>query len=117
MSLYNMSFYNEDWRQKLTNFNGMFRILNGISDFHYIPNDYIRPFIDLAKKMYDNKIFLECAVHTTFGIISAEKNHVIYIRPLWSPEDRNNALNVLREEFQQICIHPINSQKMKIKKE
>ena len=88
----------------------MFRILNGISDFYYIPNDYILPFIDLAKKMFDNKIFLECA-HTTFGIISAEKNHVIYIRSLWSPEDRNNALNVLREEFQQICIHPIKFSK------
>ena len=90
-----------------------------LSDFYYIPNNYIDKFIEYAHIMYEEKIFLECAIPAIFGIISAPENHVIYERALWLSE-RKRVINVLHDEFQQIFIHPIkfssNTKKNEVKK-
>ena len=101
---------NLEWKNKITNFFGMYKIFNGFSDLYYIPSYYIQRFIELLKTMYESKIFLECAVHTSFAIISAPKYQVMHIRPLWVKE-KERCINVLYKEFQQFSIHPIKFSK------
>ena len=101
---------NLEWKNKFTNFFGMLKIFNGFSDLYYIPNYYIQRFIELLKTMYESKIFLECAVHASFAIISAPKYQVMHIRPLWVKE-KERCINVLYKEFQQFSIHPIKFSK------
>ena len=101
---------NLEWKENITNFFGIYKIFNGFADLYYIPNYYMSSFTDLLKKMYKNNIFLECAVPTSFAIMSAPKYQIIHIRPLWVKE-RERALNVLHEEFQQFSIHPIKFSK------
>ena len=104
--LYNICDNNLEWKQKVIQFYGMYKIFSGLTDFYYIPNSYMKNYIELIKKMYDSKIFLECAVHTTFAIMAAPKYQVIRIRALYADE-RSRAINVLENEFEQIFIHPI----------
>lgn len=104
--LYKICDNNLEWKKKVTKFFGMYKIFNGFADLYYVPNNYVPQFTELLKKMYDSKIFLECAVPTSFAIISAPKYQVLHIRPLWVQE-RERALNVLYEEFRQFSIHPI----------
>ena len=108
--LYNMCDINLDWKRNMTNFFGVYKIFFGLSDLYYIPQYYINSFIQLAKEMFNSKIFLECAVHAIFAIILAPKYHAIYLRALWGDE-RNQSINVLHDEFQQISIHPIKFSK------
>ena len=56
--------------------------------------------------MYNSKIFLECAVPTSFGILLNKEYQLIYIQPLWG-NNRENALHYLITDYQQITIHPI----------
>ena len=97
---------NTKWKRKITNFYGSYRIVFGLSDLYYIPHYYIKRFIELEREIIKSKIFLECAVQAAFGIISAPKYHIIYLRALWD-EDRKRCINVLHDEFKQISIHPI----------
>ena len=113
-NLYNMCENNLEWKINVTKFFGMYKIFHGLSDFYYIPNYYVLSLIKLIKKMYDAKIFTECALLTSFAIISSPKNQIIYIRALWD-EERERALNVLQKEFKQIFIHPIKFSKEKQK--
>ena len=97
---------NTKWKCKITNFYGSYRIVFGLSDLYYIPHYYIKRFIELEREIIKSKIFLECAVQAAFGIISAPKYHIIYLRALWD-EDRKRCINVLHDEFKQISIQPI----------
>ena len=109
-NLYNICDNNPDWKEKVINFYGMYKIFSGLTDFYYIPNNYMINYIELIEKMYDSKIFLECAVHTSFAIMSAPKYQVIRIRALYAQE-RIKAINFLQKEFEQIFIHPIKFSK------
>ena len=97
---------NSEWKRNITNFFGVYKIIYGIADLYYIPQNYINRFIELGREMINSKIFLECAVQATFAIISAPKYHIIYLRALWGNERKRN-INVLHKEFKQISIHPI----------
>ena len=66
--------------------------------------------------MYDEKVFLECAIPAIFAILSAPKYHSLYIKALWHSE-RKNAINVLYNEFQQLFIHPLKFSNDKNKEE
>ena len=114
--LYGICDKNLDWKKKVTKFYGVYKIFNGFSDFYYIPNNYIVEFIDLVKKMYHSRIFLECAVHTSFAIISAPRYQVIYVRGLYLQE-RDKPIDIMRKEFEQISIHPIKFSKDEFKRD
>ena len=77
---------NSEWKRNITYFLGIYKVISGCSDLYYIPQSYIRRFIELGKEMIKSKIFLECAVQAIFSIISAPKYHIIYIRSLWGDE-------------------------------
>ena len=104
--LNNMYNSNSEWKRNITNFFGVYKIIYGIADLYYIPQNYINRFIELGREMINSKIFLECAVQAIFAIISAPKYHIIYLRALWNDE-RKRSINVLHDEFKQISIHPI----------
>ena len=104
--LNNMYNSNSEWKRNITNFFGAYKVVNGLSDLYYIPQNYISRFIELGREMINSKIFLECAVQAIFAIISAPKYHIIYLRALWNDE-RKRSINVLHDEFKQISIHPI----------
>ena len=97
---------NSEWKRNITNFFGVYKVISGLSDLYYIPQDYIIRFIELGREMLKQKIFLECAVQSIFAIISAPKYHIIFLRALWGNE-RAKCINVLHDEFKQISIHPI----------
>lgn len=97
---------NSDWRNNLIKFEGYFDIPIGNSDFYYIPNHLAFIFFRIFEVMYNSKIFLECAVPTTMGIILSPKYQLINFRGLWGNE-RNNVINYLKKAFDQITIHPI----------
>ena len=56
--------------------------------------------------MYKSKIFLECAVPTTLGIILSKEYQLIHFIGLWGKE-RNNVVEYLHKKYNQITIHPI----------
>ena len=97
---------NIKYKQNYIQFFGYYKLYIGLSDLYYIPNNYITNFIELAQKMYERRVFLECAVPSIFAILSAPKYHSIYIRALWNFE-RKKVIKVLYDEFQQMFIHPI----------
>ena len=105
---------NLEWKQNITNFYGEYKLFTGFSDLYYIPKYYVPNFIKISKKMLDSKIFLECAIDTIFAIISAPKNHIIHIKPLWG-EEREKVINFLHEDFQQLSVHPLKFSKDEIK--
>ena len=57
------------WKRNLINFMGFDSIPITLSDFYYIPNFMAIEFFDIFEKMFNSKVFLECAVPTTMGII------------------------------------------------
>ena len=91
--LFNIAKNNTEWKKNMTNFFGMFNIFNGFADLYYIPNYYVPGFTELLSKMYESRIFLECAVLASFAIISAPKYQLMHIRPLWTKE-RERALTL-----------------------
>ena len=56
--------------------------------------------------MYNSKIFLECAVPTSLGVLLNKEYQLIYFKPLYR-NDRKKALTYLLKDYHQITIHPI----------
>ena len=54
-----------------------------ISDFYYLPNYLFPKFLNIIEIMYKSKLFLECAVPNSMGIILAPKYQYIYFNGLW----------------------------------
>ena len=98
---------NIKWKQNLSRFLGdNYYIPAALSDFYYMPNYFISQLNKIYKIMYNSKIFLECAVPTSFGILLNKEYQLIFIHALWGRE-RRNAINTLLKESLQITIHPI----------
>ena len=104
--LYGMCDNNLNWKINITKFYGTYAIFNGFSDFFYIPDYFIQNFINLLKKMYESRVFLECAVPTSFAIISGPKYQLVEINAYYG-QDRDHILNFLYKDYKQISIHPI----------
>ena len=94
------------WKRNLINFMGFDSIPIALSDFYYIPNFMAIEFFDIFEKMFNSKIFLECAVQNTMGIILYNKYQLINIKPLWEKQ-RFNVINYLKTNYEEITIHPI----------
>ena len=56
--------------------------------------------------MFKSKIFLECAIPNSMGILLASKYQIIKIDALWEKQ-RENSINYLYNKSKQIMIHPI----------
>ena len=56
---------------------GYYEIPTTIADFYYLPNSILPQFIKKKEKMYDSRIFLECAVPTSMGIIKYQKYQLL----------------------------------------
>ena len=97
---------NNKWKLNLTKFLGYYNIPVVVSDFYYIPNNMISQFCQIVKEMYKSKLFLECVIPTTMGIILSKEYQLIHFKPLYRNE-RKKAINYLRKDFKQITIHPI----------
>ena len=97
---------NLEWRNNLIKLEGYFDILIANSDFYYIPNYITFIVFRIFEVMFNSKIFLECAVPTTMGIILYPRYQLIYFKGLWGNE-RKNVINYLKKAFNQITIHPI----------
>ena len=97
---------NLDWKTNLTKFLSFFDIPKTISDFYYIPNNIIKRYLKIIEIMYNSKIFLECAVPSSFGILLLRKYQIIYFKGLWG-ETRRKSINYLIKDYRQITIHPI----------
>jgi hypothetical protein len=107
------------WKNNLRRFYNSNIIAHGISDFFYIPNNFISEFIVVATELYNYRVFLELSVPSIYGIVSKPVYQFIRFSGLWK-EDRKNWLNYLRTADKQMVIHPIkfadiNNQKEVIK--
>ena len=105
-NIYEVLNNNFQWKNNLIKFLGFDDIPISIADFYYIPNYIASKFIIILEKMYNSKIFLECAVPTAMAIVLFHKYQLINIRALWEDE-RKNVINYLKKTFNQITIHPI----------
>ena len=97
---------NIEWKINITKFLSFFDIPIMISDFYYIPQNIINKFLEIIEIMYNSKIFLECAIPSSFGILLLPKYQIIYFKGLWG-EKRKKSINYLIKDFKQITIHPI----------
>ena len=104
--IYKILFKNIKWKLNLIKFLGYFNIPVVVSDFYYIPNKIFSHFCQILKTMYKSKIFLECAIPTTMGIIKSKEYQLIYFKPFYR-EERKKIINYLKKDFRQITIHPI----------
>ena len=104
--LYNLIENNNDWKDNMIKFNGYFEVIFGQSDFFYLPNYYSSRILNIFDKMYKSKIFLECAIPNSMGILLSSKYQIIIINALWN-EERKEAINYLFSKFNQITVHPI----------
>ena len=104
--MYEILSKNFEWKENIIKFFGTFTIQTTLSDFYYLPNDYIHKFCEIIEIMYNSKIFLEIAVPTTHIILSSKKYQIVYYEGLWG-EDRKNAINNLYKHYKEISIHPI----------
>ena len=107
------------WRNNLRRFYNYNIIAHGISDFFYLPNNFIPEFISVATELYKYKVFLELSVPSIYGILLKPLYQFIHFSGLWD-ENRKKWLNYLRNAHKQIIIHPIkfsniNNQKELIK--
>jgi len=105
-SLYKIFDQNNEWKNNLIKFNGLFEVLSGMSDFYYLPNYYASKIIDIFVKFYKSKIFLECAIPNSFGILLAVKYQILIIGALWE-DQRKKIINYLYSKSNQVAIHPI----------
>ena len=85
-SLYNLIERNNIWKNNLIQFNGHFAVLQGLSDFYYIPNKYALKISNLFNNMFKSKIFLECAVPTSIGLLFSSKYQIVSVNELWGIE-------------------------------
>ena len=106
LSLYNLFDDNPDWKINILQFTGYFDLLFNLADFYYLPNHYASKLCNILDKVFKLDIFLECAIPTAFGILSAQKYQIVDIHPLWG-EERNCVINFLFSRTEQISIHPI----------
>ena len=60
---------NLKWKNNLMRFYNSEIIGHGISDFFYLPNNFIPEFISVAEVLYNYKVFLELAVPSIYGIL------------------------------------------------
>jgi hypothetical protein len=87
-------------------FNGYFNVLSGFSDFYYLPNNYALKISNIFQKMFNSRIFLECAIPSSMAILSSSKYQIIYIEALWGNK-RKEVIKFLYSKFDQITIHPV----------
>ena len=106
LPLYNIFNKKTDWKNNMISFNGFFEIIAGMSDFFYLPNYYASKIINAFDEMFKSKIFLECAIPNSFGVLLSSKYEIIQISALWGKQ-RKNWINYLFKKFNQIVIHPI----------
>jgi len=103
---------NPDWKANLTTFLGYYNIPVTIADFYYLPNYIVPRFCKILKELYKSRIFLECAVPTTLGIILSKEYQIILFSGLWG-KNRNRVVEYLHKKYNQITIHPIKFSKIK----
>jgi hypothetical protein len=106
INIHNVLNKNPVWKANLTKFLGDYEIPISIADFYYLPNYLVPKFCKILKEMYKLKIFLECAVPTTMGIILSKEYQIIHFIGLWAKE-RNNFVEYLHKKYNQITIYPI----------
>ena len=106
LPLYNIFNNITNWKNNIISFNGFFEIIAGMSDFFYLPNYYASKICKIFDVMFKSKIFLECAIPNSFGILLAYKYQIIKINALWEKQ-RENSINYLFNKFDQIVVHPI----------
>ena len=104
--LYNIIEKNEEWKNNIIKFNGYFEVIFGMSDFYYLPNYYASKIIYIFDKMYKSRIFLECAIPNSMGILLSPKYQIVFISALWENE-RKKVINYLHSKFNPVMIHPI----------
>ena len=84
IKLYNIINNNSNWKSNFTKFIGYnYYIPFALADFYYIPNYFASRLCEIFKYMYMSKIFLECAVPTSLGILLNKEYQLIYIKALW----------------------------------
>ena len=106
LPLYNIFNNKIDWKNNIISFNGFFEIIHGNSDFFYLPKYYASKICNIFDRMFKSKIFLECAIPNSMGILLASKYQIIKINTLWEKE-RENSINYLYNHSKQIMVHPI----------
>ena len=106
VTLYNIFNNKIGWKNNIISCNGFFEIMVGMSDFFYLPNYYASKICNIFDTMFKSKIFLECAIPNSMGILLASKYQIIKIKPLWKKE-RENSINYLYNKYDQIVVHPI----------
>ena len=105
-NLYNLLENYNEWKNNLIALNGYQDIIYGKADFYYLPNYYASKICDIFDKMFQNKIFLECAVPVSMGILLSYKYQIMKITIL-AGEERKKAIDYLFSQSNQIMIHPI----------
>ena len=95
-----------DWKNNIVSFNGFFEIFAGMSDFFYLPNYYASKICNIFDEMFKAKIFLECAIPNSMGILLSSKYEIISINALWGKQ-RKKWIDYLFKKFNQMVIHPI----------
>lgn len=98
---------NTQMKKNLIGFNGFYDALQGKADLFYFPNYYAKNIVYLFDRMFNSRLFLECAIPTSIGIILAKKYQIIYIKPLETIDERKNVIDFLFSNYNQISIHPI----------
>ena len=106
LSIYNITNKKNDWKNNIIHFNGFFEIVAGMSDFFYLPNYYASKICNIFDEMFKAKIFLECAIPNSMGILLSSKYEIISVKALWRKE-RKKWINDLFKKFDQMAIHPI----------
>ena len=87
-------------------FLGYYEIPTIVSDFYYIPNNFFSQFCQIIKEMYKSKLFLECVIPSTMGIILSKEYQLIYFIPFYGIH-RQQSIYYLKQDSRQITIHPI----------
>lgn len=105
-SIYNLFKNNAIWKYNMIQFNGYFDVLSGLADFYYLPNDYALKISNILQKMFNSRIFLECAIPSSMAILLSSKYQIIYIEALWGNK-RKEVIKFLYTKFDQITIHPV----------
>jgi hypothetical protein len=105
-NIYKVFDRNNDWKLNLKKFLSSNKIPRVISDFYFIPRNIMSKFCQILKEMFKSKLFLECVIPTTMGIILLKEYQLIYFKPLYQNE-RKKSIEHLKKDFRQITIHPI----------
>ena len=95
-----------NWKNNLTKFYNSEIIGHGISDFFYLPNYFVKEYMEIAIEFYKQKIFLELAVPSIYGILLKPLYQLIYFNGLWD-DNRKYWLKYLKIAHRQTVIHPI----------